>query len=239
MIDASSVEIIPFETTDNDNKNIKEDISFKIIVIGDSGVGKSCLSLKGVRNVFHDTYAITVNFDILSLYLKINSQIIKLQIWDICGNEKYRSLISSYYRQATLCVIVYSIDKASSFDSLNTWIKNVYTHASPECRLFLIGNKADLEDSRVVPYEEGKLFAEKHKCDLFMETSAKTGLNAKELFVQCGLLVYRDYLENQKKKELNINDDKLMKITNNNIKSIQLNSDDYDEEYINRNESCC
>jgi hypothetical protein len=72
-----------------------------------------------------------------------------------------------------------------------------------------------------------------------METSAKTGLNAKELFVQCGLLVYRDYLENQKKKELNINDDKLIKITNKNIKSIQLNSDDYDEEYVNKNESCC
>ena len=216
------------------------DLSFKVIVIGNSGVGKSCLAIKATKNIFEHNYFATVGFEFFSFNVRFNNdKVIKLQIWDTCGNEKYRSLISSYYRQATLCVIVYSIDKASSFDSLNTWIKNVYTHASPECRLFLIGNKADLEDSRVVPYEEGKLFAEKHKCDLFMETSAKTGLNAKELFVQCGLLVYKDYLENQKKKELNINDDKLMKITNKNIKSIQLNSDDYDEEYVNRNESCC
>lgn len=87
------------------------DLSFKIIVIGDSGVGKSCLTMKATKNYFEDFYSATVGFEFFTQTIKINDKLIKLQIWDTCGQEIYRSLISSFYRNSSLAMMVYSIDK--------------------------------------------------------------------------------------------------------------------------------
>ena len=94
-----------------DEENPQFDLSFKIIVIGDSGVGKSCLTTKAVKNQFEDSNTATVGFEFQSFNMKIDDKIIKLQIWDTCGQEIYRSLITNFYRNSALAIIVYSIDK--------------------------------------------------------------------------------------------------------------------------------
>ena len=87
------------------------DLSFKIIIIGDSGVGKSCLALRATKSIFEETYKVTLGFEYCMFNIKINDKIIKLQIWDTCGQEVYRSLISNFYRNSSLAIIVYSVDK--------------------------------------------------------------------------------------------------------------------------------
>jgi small GTP-binding protein len=87
------------------------DLSFKLIVIGDSGVGKSCLTLKATKNLFENNYSATVGFEYFSFIIKIKDKVLKMQIWDTCGQEIYRSLITNFYRNSSLAVMVYAIDK--------------------------------------------------------------------------------------------------------------------------------
>lgn len=89
----------------------KYDLSFKIIVVGDAGVGKSCLTMRATKNLFDEQYNATVGFEFFTFNIKINEMVIKLQVWDTCGQEIYRSLIANFYRNSSLAVIVYSIDK--------------------------------------------------------------------------------------------------------------------------------
>ena len=94
------------------------DLNFKIIIIGDSGVGKSCLSLQATKNVFESLYSPTIGFEFMTFFVRVEDKIIKLQIWDTCGQEVYRSIISSFYRNSSLAIIVYSIDSEASFSNL-------------------------------------------------------------------------------------------------------------------------
>ena len=94
-----------------DDKYPNYDLSFKVIIIGNSGVGKSCLSIKATKNIFENNYLATVGFEFFSFNIKIDGKIIKLQIWDTCGQEIYRSLITNFYRNSALAVVVYSIDE--------------------------------------------------------------------------------------------------------------------------------
>ena len=89
----------------------KYDLSFKVIVIGNSGVGKSCLSIKATKNIFENNYLATVGFEFFAFNVKLNDKIIKLQIWDTCGQEIYRSLITNFYRNSSLAFIVYAVDE--------------------------------------------------------------------------------------------------------------------------------
>jgi len=173
------------------------DLCFKLIVIGDSGVGKSCFVIKAIKNYFEDLYAPTVGFEFLSFTIKINEQAIKLQIWDTCGQEAYRSLINSFYRNSSLAILVYSIDNYNSFYRLETWLNDIKTQSSPDIKIILIGNKADLEDKREVSKELGEKFCNDHKLSLFMETSAKTGFNAQNLFMKAGTILYEEHLKNK------------------------------------------
>ncbi len=176
------------------NEQYKDyDLSFKIIVIGNSGVGKSCLALKATKNIFEEQFMSTVGFEFFVFNLKINEKIIKLQIWDTCGQEVYRSLISNFYRSSSMAIIVYSIDNEESFNDLDNWVKQLKTHSSPDCKVFIIGNKNDLEDKRKVSYEQGENFAKNNQFNLFLETSAKTGFNSKEMFIEAAKLLYRNY----------------------------------------------
>ena len=106
------------------------DLSFKIIVIGNSGVGKSCLSLKATKNIFEEQFMSTVGFEFFAFNIKINEKIIKLQIWDTCGQEVYRSLISNFYRSSSMAIIVYSIDNEESFNDLDNWVKQLKSEKS-------------------------------------------------------------------------------------------------------------
>ena len=215
----SSIEILP-----EDYK--KNDLSFKIIVIGDAGVGKSCLTSKASKGTFDEFYSATVGFEFLTFNVKINDKIIKLQIWDTCGQEIYRSLISSFYRNASLAMIVYSIDNKESFIHINTWLKELKMQSNPDIKIFLIGNKVDLEN-RVVSYDEAKKLQSENEIGYLCETSAKTGLNAKEVFIHAAKLLYKEHLK-YKEKQNNANESEKKVAT-------KLNKGKME----NRNKGCC
>ena len=180
------------------------DLSFKLIFIGDSSVGKSCLTAKAVKNNFEEYYQATVGFEFLTFNMKVNDKVIKLQIWDTCGQEIYKSLISNFYRNSSLAVLVYAIDNKESFNHVENWLNDLKSQANPDVRIFLVGNKADLEEDRKIKKEEGEKYKEDQHLDLFMETSAKTGHNARNVLVEAAKILYKDYLkfdENNKKDD--------------------------------------
>ena len=171
----------------------KDMLTFKIIIIGNSGVGKTSITTSAVKNVFINDYKSTIGMEIFSLYLKVNDKPIKLQIWDTCGQEIYRSLIKNFYRNSSLAIIVYSIDQKNSFKDINLWIKEIRLNSSPDIKIVLIGNKSDLDKDRQVSYEEGKKYLDDDEVLKFFETSAKTGENIKKLFEEISIILYKDY----------------------------------------------
>ena len=171
------------------------DLSFKIIVIGNSGVGKSSLSIQAARHTFAENYFDTVGVEFFTMNIKLQNKVIKLQIWDTCGQEIYRSLISNFYRNSSLAVIVYSITDSSSFDSIDNWVKELKANSSPDIKVFLIGNKIDLEDQRVVSTEQGKMLQNDYNLDLFVESSAREGHNTEYIFAQAAKVLYDDYVK--------------------------------------------
>ena len=171
------------------------DLSFKIIIVGDSAVGKSCLSIKATRNYFEDFYSPTVGFEFLTFNVKVEDKTVKLQIWDTCGQEVYRSLISSFYRSASLAIMVYSIENEDSFTNIEKWLNDIKTQSNPDVRIFLIGNKADLEEKRKVTKEAGEKFRNDHDISFFTETSAKTGLNVQNVFMEAAKDLYIQHEE--------------------------------------------
>ena len=173
------------------------DISFKVIVIGDSGVGKSCLTTQAVRNNFEEFYTATIGFEFLTFNMRINNKVLKLQIWDTCGQEVYKSLISNFYRNSSLALILYAINNLDSFKHAETWLHDLKAQANPNVKVFLVGNKSDLEDERKVSKEEGERFKEEKHLDRFFETSAKTGENARNALLEAAKMLYKDYLKNK------------------------------------------
>ena len=171
------------------------DLSFKLIFIGDSSVGKSCLTTKAVKNNFEEYYQATVGFEFLTFNMKVNDKVVKLQIWDTCGQEIYKSLISNFYRNSSLAVLVYAIDNKESFTHVENWLNDLKSQANEDVRIFLVGNKSDLEEDRKVSKEEGEKYKLDQHLDLFMETSAKTGQNARNILVEAAKILYNDYLK--------------------------------------------
>ena len=182
-------------------KGDKFDFNFKIIVIGNSGVGKSCLTLKATKDIFQENFVSTMGFQFYSFHVKINQKVFKLQIWDTCGQEIYRSLITNFYRTAALAIIVYSVTDKKSFEETEIWLKQVKLNADPNCKIFLIANKVDLPE-KVISSEDGLNLKKEHGFECYMETSAKTGVNVKELFVNCALSLYKELPKYIKEKEI-------------------------------------
>ena len=171
------------------------DLSFKLIFIGDSSVGKSCLTAKAVKNNFEEYYQATVGFEFLTFNMKINDKVIKLQIWDTCGQEIYKSLISNFYRNSSLAVLVYAIDNKESFTHVENWLNDLKSQASEDVRIFLVGNKADLEEERKITREQGEKYKLDQHLDYFMETSAKTGQNARNVLIEAAKMLYNDFVK--------------------------------------------
>jgi Ras-related protein Rab-1A len=165
------------------------DLNFKIILIGNVGVGKSCLSLKATKGIFIEEYTSTVGFEFYCFNVKIDGKVVKLQIWDTCGQEAYRSIIKNFYRNASLAIVVYSIEDLDSFNDINIWLKQVKTYGISSCKIFLIGNKSDT-NNRKVTIEQGLKCKNDFFFDCFMETSSKEGVNTRELFVNCATILY-------------------------------------------------
>ena len=187
-IDELSYQLLNEEFTEYDS-------SFKIIVVGDSGVGKSCLTLRATKNHFEESYSPTVGFEFFTFNIRVKDKNIKLQIWDTCGQEAYRSLITSFYRNSSLAIIVYSIDNLMSYNNIENWLNEIKLQANPQIKTFLIGNKVDLEDQRQIQKADAEQFSTAHRFDYFIETSAKDGLNAQEVFIRAAKELYMAPLE--------------------------------------------
>ena len=213
----------------------KCDLTYKIIVVGNTAVGKTCLTAKATKDVFYEEYMTTIGFDYFNYIMKINGNMMKLQIWDTCGQEVYRSLISNFYRSSALAVIVYAINDRKSFDDLDVWLKQIKANSSCDLKMILIGNKADLEEERHVSFEEGKKFAIENNFVFFMETSAKTGLNAKKLFTDIGISLYKDRIKMLQSSA--ITEEKEKKMSERIRKNFELN--EFDTDYDNENMSGC
>jgi small GTP-binding protein len=188
-INKLDIEVIPTPKIDN----IKSDLTFKLIVVGNPSVGKSCLSLQGTTGKFEDSYVATVGFDFYSFFAKIENQLIRLQIWDTCGQEGYRSLVQNFYRGTALAILVYAINDIKSFNDVGTWVKQLKAYSNPDVKMFLVGNKNDLENERKISEEEGRKCSKDLDFYCFYETSAKTGFNSKEVFIKAVKLLYINY----------------------------------------------
>ena len=173
----------------------KNDLSFKIILIGDSGVGKKCLTSKLLKINFDEHNQATVGFEFFIFNMKVNDKVIKFQIWDTCGQEIFKSLITNFYRNTSLAILIFAIDNKESFNHIEYYLNDLKSHANPDVRIILVGNKADLEEDRKVSKEEGEKYKESNHLDLFMETSVKTGHNFRDVLIEAAKILYKNYLK--------------------------------------------
>lgn len=164
-----------------DSKNIR----IKLVLLGDSGVGKSCIVLRFVRGQFDASSKVTVGASFLSQTIVLqDSTSVKFEIWDTAGQERYASLAPLYYRGASAAVVVYDITNPETFLKAQFWVKELQKHGNPVIVMALVGNKADLESQRQVSREEAQEYAESNGM-FYIETSAKTSDNVNQLFEQC------------------------------------------------------
>lgn len=163
---------------------------FKYIIIGDTGVGKSCLLLQFTDKRFQPVHDLTIGVEFGARMINIASKPVKLQIWDTAGQESFRSITRSYYRGAAGALLVYDITRRETFNHLASWLEDARQHASANMVIMLIGNKCDLAHRRAVSTEEGAQFAKENGL-IFMETSAKTAQNVEEAFINTAAKIHQ------------------------------------------------
>eukprot|EP00056_Hartaetosiga_gracilis_P001459 m.45025 g.45025 ORF g.45025 m.45025 type:complete len:207 (+) comp10649_c0_seq1:91-711(+) len=157
------------------------DYLFKLLLIGDSGVGKTCLLFRFSDDAFNSTFISTIGIDFKIRTIEIEDKKIKLQIWDTAGQERFRTITTAYYRGAMGILLVYDVTNQKSFDNIQTWVRNIEQNASQDVERMILGNKCDMEDARVVTREDGQNLAQEYGV-AFMETSAKSKINVEEAF---------------------------------------------------------
>ena len=163
------------------NEDSNSLLKFKLIVVGDQSTGKSCILNRFANEIFEENYQATIGLDFQSKTVNIKGHDIRLVLYDTAGQEKFRSLIPMYIREAQIILLVYDVTNKESFDSIPKWFSEVLDVKNDEAVFALIGNKIDLIDNRQVTYEEGKKLANE-KNIIFEEVSAKDGQNFDELF---------------------------------------------------------
>eukprot|EP01098_Paradermamoeba_levis_P012788 TRINITY_DN5671_c0_g1_i1.p1 TRINITY_DN5671_c0_g1~~TRINITY_DN5671_c0_g1_i1.p1 ORF type:complete len:258 (-),score=41.30 TRINITY_DN5671_c0_g1_i1:179-838(-) len=159
------------------------DTVFKILMIGDSGVGKSCLLLRFSDGIFTDSFISTIGVDFKIKTMEVDGQVFKLQIWDTAGQERFRTITSSYYRGAQGIIIAYSITDHKSFENVSKWLREIETFAGRSAFKILVGNKSDLESERAVSIKEAQELAARLNIP-FLESSAKASTNVHQIFEQ-------------------------------------------------------
>eukprot|EP00761_Pharyngomonas_kirbyi_P011313 gb/GECH01011338.1/.p1 GENE.gb/GECH01011338.1/~~gb/GECH01011338.1/.p1 ORF type:complete len:204 (+),score=27.24 gb/GECH01011338.1/:1-612(+) len=163
--------------------NPEYDYLFKLLLIGDSGVGKSCLLLRFADDTYTESYISTIGVDFKIRTIELEGKMIKLQIWDTAGQERFRTITSSYYRGAHGIIIVYDVTDQESFNNVKQWLNEIDRYACDNVNKLLVGNKSDLANKRVVDYNTAKEFAD----DLgitFLEASAKNATNVEQSFLK-------------------------------------------------------
>ncbi|KAJ0258424.1 Ras-related protein RABA5c [Hirschfeldia incana] len=175
-----------------------EEYLFKIVIIGDSAVGKSNLLTRYARNEFNPNSKATIGVEFQTQSMLIDGKEVKAQIWDTAGQERFRAVTSAYYRGAVGALVVYDITRTSTFENVGRWLDELNTHSDTTVAKMLIGNKCDLESIRAVSVEEGKSLAESQGL-FFMETSALDSTNVNTAFE----MVIREIYSNISRKQLN------------------------------------
>lgn len=166
------------------------DYLFKVVLIGDSGVGKSNLLSRFTRNEFNLESKSTIGVEFATKSIEVESKTIKAQIWDTAGQERYRAITSAYYRGAVGALLVYDISKKLTFENVERWLKELRDHAEPNIVVMLVGNKSDLRHRRAVSTEEAMAFAEANNL-AFIETSALDATGVDNAFQQILTEIYR------------------------------------------------
>ena len=211
------------------DQNTKNDLFAKVEVVGDLEVGKTSILKKITQNEFSEEYTPTLGYEFNPYLIKVNDTILKLQIWDMCGNENYRSVLLNLYRNASLGILVYSVTSKKSFNNLDNWISQLKKYALPGSKIILIGNKSDDEENRVVTYEEGKEICEKNNLEFFMEVSAKNGFESPNFLELAAISLYKDY-------ELHKDDNDMSLSLMNRGESIMLDGKPNDKNHM---KNCC
>ena len=190
-----------------DSKEAKEDYKLKLVVVGDSGVGKTNLIKRFANNTFNSNSKATVGVEFLSKSFKINNRIFKIEIWDTAGQERYKSITAAYYKGAKGALVVYDITSKISFENIDKWMMEIKEKSSKDLKLMIIGNKSDLKDARQVSNEEALRKAQDTGIPL-METSALDSTNVQEAFHDLLKEMYIEISAKIAKVEESLNDNK-------------------------------
>eukprot|EP00096_Caligus_rogercresseyi_P010326 TRINITY_DN3719_c0_g1_i1.p1 TRINITY_DN3719_c0_g1~~TRINITY_DN3719_c0_g1_i1.p1 ORF type:complete len:243 (+),score=36.44 TRINITY_DN3719_c0_g1_i1:87-815(+) len=169
---------------------------FKVVLVGNAGVGKTCLVRQFTQGMFPPGQGATIGVDFMIKTLEIQGEKIKLQIWDTAGQERFRSITQSYYRSAHALILVFDVSNQPTFDSCPEWLREIEEYASPKVLKVLVGNKTDRDD-REIPEEIGDDFAQRYSM-YYLETSAKSCDNVEKLFYE----IAQELLQQAKSKEL-------------------------------------
>ena len=183
------------------------DYIFKVLLVGNSDVGKSSLILRYVDQIWNDVFVPTIGVDFKVKSLEIENKSIKLQIWDTAGQERFRNVISSYFKGAHGILLIFDITSRDSFKELENWLAEVEKNASTQILKILIGNKCDLEEEREISKDEGEAFAMRNGMQ-YIETSAKINTNVNEAFEALSKIMVEYY----SKKNSVINENKTIKM---------------------------
>jgi Ras-related protein Rab-1A len=198
--------------------NLEYDYLFKILLIGDCGVGKSSIMTRFVDDSFTTTHISTIGVDFKIKTINSQGKIVKLQIWDTAGQERFKTITTSYYRGAQGIIICYDITNLESFQNVKMWIDECEKYANPNVQIIIVANKSDCELTRQISHDQGKAFADLHSYEFF-ETSAKSNTHIDQIFnlMTCKI-----------KKNLIVNSSKPM-TTSNISHSVILNLEKIDE----------
>eukprot|EP01067_Filipodium_phascolosomae_P007475 Filipodium_phascolosomae@DN59_c0_g1_i1.p1 len=208
------------------------DYLFKIVLIGDTGVGKSNLLSRFTRDEFNLESKSTIGVEFATKSMPIENKVIKAQIWDTAGQERYRAITSAYYRGALGALLVYDISKRSSFDNVIHWLKELQDNADPNIVIMMVGNKTDLRNLRQVAEDEASSFAEKQSIT-FIETSALDSSNVEEAFTR----ILSEIFSSVSKRQAEMAVRPLM--SNPKGEPIQLDVASHTSERRRRREVCC
>ncbi|GAB2295656.1 Ras- protein RABA5e [Dionaea muscipula] len=209
-----------------------EEYLFKIVIIGDSAVGKSNLLSRYARNEFNLHSKATIGVEFQTQGMEIDGKEIKAQIWDTAGQERFRAVTSAYYRGAVGALLVYDISRRTTFDSISRWLDELKTHCDTTVATMLVGNKSDLGNIRAISVEEGKNLAEEQAM-FFMETSALESTNVKKAFE----IVIHEIYNNVSRKVLN-SDSYKAELSVNRV-SLVSNGDKSKQSHSHSSFTCC
>ncbi|KAK9711435.1 GTP-binding protein [Basidiobolus ranarum] len=176
----------------------------KLLLIGDSGVGKSCLLLRFCDDSFTPSFITTIGIDFKIRTIDLDGKRIKLQIWDTAGQERFRTITTAYYRGAMGIIVVFDVTDERSFNNVRNWIKNVEQHANEGVSKVLIGNKCDIEEKKVITHEQGIALAEEYGIH-YVEASAKSKVGVEEAFFSLAREIKKRMIDTAPEQHLNTN----------------------------------